>query len=103
MEKELFELVESLDPDDLDNFSVHYTKDYPDFRDESFKVYIKAHCFDVRKIYICESDEVSEVRAVDQDVNDNGYNYTYYALWDGFKELPLKKAIELIKNEGVFV
>ena len=89
MEKELFDLVESLDQNHSDSIGVHESGFDDSDGEMSYRVYHQnGYCFDIKRQWDEDTEEMY---------------FFYYAEWDGFKELPLKKAIELIKNEGFFV
>ena len=63
--------------------------------DESIKIYHgKGHCFELKKEYICEPDEVLNF----DGVCDDGYCYTFFEPWDGFTETGIDKAIELLNE-----
>ena len=63
--------------------------------DEFIKIYHgKGHCFELEKEYICEPDEVSNFEGVYKD----GYCYTFCEPWDGYTEIGLDKAIELLSE-----
>lgn len=87
MEKELFELIELLENDDPYGIGIH-PNSYAD-EEMGYRVYHKdGYCFDVTKIKDYENDEVGH------------YTYKYHeGAFDGFKDLPLEKAIKLIKSE----
>lgn len=98
MEKKLFDLVASLDQDNLDGIGIHpssfiderFTSD-----ENGFRLYHKdGYCFDITR-----------EKEYDIDGNETGnFHYEYHeGHFEGFKELPLEKAIELIEKEGVFV
>lgn len=98
MEKELFELVESLDDKNISGFGIHpssFVDDRFPGDEQGFRIYHKdGYCFDItrEKEYNIDGDEIGS------------FHYEYHeGHFDGFKELTLKKAIELIKSEGVFV
>ena len=101
MEKELFHLLESLDIDNLVGIDIHHTEDC---QDEEYRLYHKdGYCFDIRKIYVCEPEDVRDVQNGVDYLEDDGYTYEFFSLWDGFIKLSLKQAIELVKRDGVFI
>ena len=67
-----------------------------DEREGSFRVYHKkGYCFDVKKEYICEPDEVGSF----EDVEKDGFSYTFFCEWEGFEKITPIRAISLISYD----
>jgi hypothetical protein len=95
-EKKLYLLIkEILDThgDIVDDLHIVDVSEFGD--DEEFRIYHgDGYCFDVKKEYACEPDEVDSFEEVDKD----GFSYSTYFGWDGFKECTLDKAKELLEE-----
>lgn len=96
--KDLYDLIESTG--ETLTGSLHIIdssgKYKTDEKEGKFRIYHSAgYCFDVEKEYICEPDEKYNY----DDVQDDGFNYTFYAEWEGFNNsLNISGAYELIKR-----
>lgn len=63
--------------------------------EESFRIYHgDGYCFDINKEYICEPDEVDGF----EDVEPDGFMYSTYFGWDGFKPCDENIVIDLLSN-----
>lgn len=63
-----------------------------------FRVYHKAgYCFDVKREYICEPEEVDQY----DDVYKDGFSYSVFDEWDGFKTMTVNRYIKLITTGKV--
>ncbi len=99
-EKRLFDLIEATG-ETLDG-SIHIIdmikeqKYQTDEREGKYRIYHKDNiCFDVEKEYVCEPNEIKDY----DEVWPDGFNYTFYAEWEGFKnDFTLLDAIKLIKT-----
>lgn len=80
---------------EVDNISIHESGDGLEGEYDAFKVYNSdGYCFELKKEYACEPDEVSQFEGVDSD----GYCYTFCEPWDGFKEAGIDKAISIFQE-----
>lgn len=99
-EKMLFEIVEATG--ETLNGSLHIisnNSDIPvDEREGEYRVYhIDKICFDVKKEYVCEPDEIDQY----ENVWSDGFTYSFYQEWEGFKnDLTLEGAIKLIETNS---
>ena len=97
-EKRLYDLVESLDEDNLDGIGIHESNHVDcRFPKESYgyRIYHKdGYCFEItfEKMYTNE----------DETEADSHYEY-YGGEFEGFKEISLEESIKLILEEGVFI
>lgn len=96
LEKKLYELVDSLDSSNLDGIGVHESSFIEcRFPEDSYgyRVYHKdGYCFDI-----------TWERQFDEYENELEPHYEYHeGCFEGFKELSIEKAIELIKTQGIF-
>ena len=96
LEKKLYELIDTVDVDNIDGFGVHESSFIEcRFPTESYgyRVYHKdGYCFDI-----------TWERQWDEEEKEIEPHYEYHeGVFDGFKELSIEKAIEIIEKEGVF-
>jgi hypothetical protein len=78
--------------DEVDNISIH---SHLDCYDERYKIYCSdGYCFELKKEYICEPDDVEDTSV--SDLQDDGYVYHFTEPWDKFKTAGINKAIELL-------
>ena len=97
MNKELFiwnvvtEILEN-HGDMVDDISIHENYQYDD---ECRKIYCsEGYCFELMREKVCEPEEVEETAV--QDLQKDGFVYSFTEPWDGFKEAGIDKAIEIL-------
>jgi len=99
-DKRLYEVVEATGETLTGSLHIIDTSEQykSDEREGKFRVYhSKGFCFDVKKEYVCEPDEVGSYDGVESD----GFTYSYYTEWEGFDNtLTLKEAFKLIKSNS---
>lgn len=84
-EKELFDLCKEIG--EIIYGSIHIINTSTTTDEEKYRVYNSdGYCFDIGKVEI-SSDDDTNTEAID------GYEYTYFSEWDGFKEYKIYTAI----------
>ena len=95
-EQILFDLIHSIG-ERLDN-SIHIIDNspYPVFKeDKKYRIYHSdGYCFDIECF---RNYELGKEESHD-DYDEEEFEYVFYAEWDGFKDIDIDQAIELIKK-----
>jgi len=101
-EQKLFNLIENLDEDNMSetSFSFHDISDH--INGSKFRCYHSdGYSFEILREFSADEGEAGLL-----DTDEEGYWYNYYDLSEdttGYKELPIKNAIKMVMDEGVFV
>ena len=95
-EKQLYLLVKEIlntHGDMVDE--LHIVEQSGIYEDKEFRIYHgDGYCFDVKKESACDPDEIEDFEGVDED----GFSYSTYFGWDGFKDCDLRIATELLSR-----
>jgi hypothetical protein len=102
-EKKLWGIVQNImdnHGDEVDNISIHESGDWIDDYEEGLKIYCsEGFCWELSREKCCEPEEVNETAV--QDLQDDGFVYSFSEPWDGFKESGIDKAIKILGAYGV--
>ncbi|MBS1744695.1 MAG: hypothetical protein JST21_00850 [Bacteroidetes bacterium] len=95
-ERLLYDLVK--DAGEIIHGSLHIIDCTPfrvyNIEEGKFRVYHEGgYCFDIEKEYVCEPEDVNGFENVEFD----GYAYTFFCEWPGFGKLTVEGAIDIIK------
>lgn len=96
-EKILFEMINDLSEGVFGKVHIINTSEpyLNDAFEGKFRVYhADGYCFDIEKVYVCEPAEISNYEFIE----DDGYTYSFFSEYEGFKQNSISDIIELLKN-----
>jgi hypothetical protein len=92
--RKLFELIEKIGEHLEDGLHIIDSSDeYPATDgDGKYRIYhADGFCFDIKKEFVGKEESM-------EGVDDDGCTYVFDSGWDGFKDISVTEAIDLIKN-----
>lgn len=97
LEKKLYDLIEKTGEQLHGSLHIINNSDSYNYDDREYRVYhAEGYCFDIKKEKVDLAEDEINKDAID------GYEYTFYSQWEGFKELSVEEAMILIVEKLPF-